>query len=632
MKINYIKLNNIGPYFGEHYLDFNTTFLNNIILIGGKNGAGKTSLLKAIKYGLFGCFSFGLKNETISYYNEIKDFINNKADNDYYIEIGFDFVENYDLNRYVIKRSWTKMLTNDINENVIVKLNNNILSKLESKEFLDKLKAITSPELINSFIFDGEKISSIVENGNINQYLKEVYNSMFNIDLIYQTSKDLESYLEKKSKENKSKNELECVTLINKINSLKSQIKVCQNDINAAINSKNNLIVLRKSNEDNYYKLGGIAKEDRENLFKKINVFESTKETMNKLSKDFIENDLSLFINLDLLQRAKIQISIEKINKYPAIIKELEELLNLDLSSLSNQVNKLIVNDLILHDVSKMEFKKLENRLNLLNSSIEEIKKYFKSRVSTFDQYKHMKRQISNNESIEELNNIINEIEKIDRAIENIDNQLLELNNHFDKLNDELELNYAIYERINEEMKKNKLFDSSFNLASDYILVCDLFSKKITERKLKEISRVAFEIFRDTIRKKEFISRLNITPDFDLQLYDVDDKKINPKILSAGETQILVSSLIWAMFKISGRREMFIFDTPLARLDTSNRLNFINNIISTISQQVVILSTDSEFIGENLKTINNKIFKKYLLNFDEKNLNSTITEDYFGGL
>ncbi|UKI50869.1 MAG: hypothetical protein L6U99_05915 [Clostridium sp.] len=101
--------------------------------------------------------------------------------------------------------------------------------------------------------------------------------------------------------------------------------------------------------------------------------------------------------------------------------------------------------------------------------------------------------------------------------------------------------------------------------------------------------------------------------------------------MSAGEMQILVSSLIWAMFRVSGRREMFIFDTPLARLDNDNRYNFIKKNISTISSQVVILSTDSEFVGENLKAIENNINKKYLLEYNVDNNATSVSEDYFGG-
>ena len=60
MKINTIKLNNIGPYKDSNIFELDSSNSNNnITLIGGKNGTGKTTLLKSIKIGLFGCFSYG---------------------------------------------------------------------------------------------------------------------------------------------------------------------------------------------------------------------------------------------------------------------------------------------------------------------------------------------------------------------------------------------------------------------------------------------------------------------------------------------------------------------------------------------------------------------------------------------
>ena len=53
MKINKIVLYNFNSYEGVNELDFSNTDQNkNIILIGGKNGAGKTSLFTAIKIAL----------------------------------------------------------------------------------------------------------------------------------------------------------------------------------------------------------------------------------------------------------------------------------------------------------------------------------------------------------------------------------------------------------------------------------------------------------------------------------------------------------------------------------------------------------------------------------------------------
>ena len=75
MKINKLTLTNIGPYVGKHCFDLSTSTNKNVVLIGGKNGSGKTTFLKSIKMGLFGCYSLGLKNETSQYWKEVEELL-----------------------------------------------------------------------------------------------------------------------------------------------------------------------------------------------------------------------------------------------------------------------------------------------------------------------------------------------------------------------------------------------------------------------------------------------------------------------------------------------------------------------------------------------------------------------------
>ena len=74
MKINKVKLYNFSSYEGDNEFDFEVTDKKkNIILIGGKNGAGKTSLFTAIKVALYGPLAYGYVGANSYYTSKIKD-------------------------------------------------------------------------------------------------------------------------------------------------------------------------------------------------------------------------------------------------------------------------------------------------------------------------------------------------------------------------------------------------------------------------------------------------------------------------------------------------------------------------------------------------------------------------------
>ena len=94
-----------------------------IIMIGGLNGAGKTSILTAIKLGQFGKASLKGSITTKSYSSYMKEQINKDSRNVNFasVAIDFDFVKQGKNYHYLIDRSW-KVNQNKLTESLSVSL------------------------------------------------------------------------------------------------------------------------------------------------------------------------------------------------------------------------------------------------------------------------------------------------------------------------------------------------------------------------------------------------------------------------------------------------------------------------------------------------------------------------------
>lgn len=101
--------------------------------------------------------------------------------------------------------------------------------------------------------------------------------------------------------------------------------------------------------------------------------------------------------------------------------------------------------------------------------------------------------------------------------------------------------------------------------------------------------------------------------------------------LSAGEKQMFAISILWGLALTSGYKLPVIIDTPMARLDSAHRTNFINRYLPNASSQVIVLSTDEEVYGQYLEDIRSYVNDSYTLIYDDMEKCSSIRPGYFGG-
>ena len=162
-------------------------------------------------------------------------------------------------------------------------------------------------------------------------------------------------------------------------------------------------------------------------------------------------------------------------------------------------------------------------------------------------------------------------------------------------------------------------------------------SEKIAEFKIAKSSanseRIANHILEATkslFRKDDLITNVELDPEtFAMTLKDSIGAEINPKRLSAGERQLLATSILWGLSQATGQTLPTVIDTPLGRLDKSHRENLIKNYFPNASRQVILLSTDEEITVEQLDKLMPSVGALYHLESTEKANETVITEGYF---
>ena len=187
MKIKRISLYNIGPYVGINTFDFSISRDKNIVLIGGKNGAGKTTFFKAIKTCLYGCKVWGYDAPGKEYFAIINGLVNFKTMYDNtssaYIELELLFDDGKQVTSYVLHREWKKVKTS-LSEYFKIKKNGELIIGAEEDDFINYLLSVIPPDMFNFYFFDGESIAEFFLGADGNKNFRNAFLKLYGLDTL----------------------------------------------------------------------------------------------------------------------------------------------------------------------------------------------------------------------------------------------------------------------------------------------------------------------------------------------------------------------------------------------------------------------------------------------------------------
>jgi len=157
------------------------------------------------------------------------------------------------------------------------------------------------------------------------------------------------------------------------------------------------------------------------------------------------------------------------------------------------------------------------------------------------------------------------------------------------------------------------------------------FKKRLQKEKVERLSNTATTCFQTLVEKNSLAKKIDINPDtLDVTIVGVDGNELLKSQLSAGEQQMFAVAIVWALALSSGYKAPVIVDTPMARLDSSHRTNFVTKYLPAASSQVMVLSTDEEIYGRYLDMVRENVVDYYTLLYREEERCTSIVQGYFG--
>ncbi len=640
MIFNSLTLENFRVFEGIHHIDLTAGKGEPIVLFGGLNGAGKTSILTAIRLALFGKSSLdGIKSKK-AYEDELRGFIHKSNDKQCdcssvrlqlsYSKLGMDY-------EYQVTRSWSGG-RDGLNEEITIKENGQILSELDNTQAQSFLNDLIPLGIADLFFFDGEKIKSMAddEDGHV---LVEALKKLVGIDLIDRAIHDTGVILRRNKKQDISKSERK------EIDDMELRLKSIENEVEQrSLEYENNYLTLKIELEATLQKAtqrldesGGTWAKGRESLVKEQNVLESQRREIGQNINEIMRGDIVFSLAPTFMEKLNKQLigdlsiiqSQEFNEQLDSKVKDIKGASSIEISKLVDQLK---------YNISR------EPKNNISSYQFHEFESTVKNSIKSKDLLKNMLHKYEVLET--EIDNLgLNisrapdeaQLEGLFKNVNEISLEIEKLNLHGASIKAKIEslLNEGI--RITHELEKsykglqgNIATKSVSNTANKVIEAMSSLSDNLIQSKVSQLESEFNKVFKRLTRKDDMayqakIDRIN----FMIDLVDKNGNKINKKLISSGEKQIYALAMLEALGKTSGKDLPFIIDTPLGRLDSNHRSKLVNNFFPVIGEQVIILSTDTEVDEQFYKDLNPFVKTAYEIKYKDGNNSSTVTEGYF---
>lgn len=655
MIINGIRLSDFGPYGGEQELNLKApqpkTKQENIFLIGGMNGAGKSSIFKAIQICLYGQAALGPIVSRRAYEEELRNLIHQGSGpiENRQASVGVDFTISIGGERadYFVKRIWNAR-TSSISETVEIKKNGLPIDGHEQRYWQDFIQHLIPQGLLNLFFFDGERINALIQSDESTQ-LAESIQALFGLNVIRQLRADLR-YIERKWADHSGRTD-EFEKLIDGNEKL---LKAKGDQLNKCLERKASLVTRqenlskrllewrRKLNQK-----GGSTGTDPEELQRKLKALAKQVEEKSGELKQLFQGALPFCFAKEYMGHALSRLSegasegssknyarqfernwigakseLSKLVKEPKSLKRFKDLL---CPSDDAQVEKgpSDLGAAARKDIQQWFQNDAQESLIEACRLVDLIEGLSREEAATRALLEVMPESSDISGEIDQVNHMSRELGAVEA-------QLLSAQEEEAALGREIGTLTRTGEGFKLQLDKESLGNQKTALTAKAILALTSFEQKLVETKIGILEKNFVACFNGLMRKGDVVSSIQIDPTtFAIKLIGATGREVQRAQLSEGEKQIFAIALLHAITRTSKCPFPIILDTPLGRLDSVHRDNIVNNYLPQASHQVLVLSTDTEIDQALFSDLKPYINKSFILHYEHQHRRTEIREGYF---
>ena len=623
-----IEMYNFGRYAGKNFFDTTVSSDRNVIIVRAMNDRGKTTLLHAIKFALYG--DSGLGEKTAS------DWINlqraSEEDGEMYVEIKFEHEhEEYKLKRSIkYKKTDKGKEINTIGNSTLDLFKDDVPIMIEDSDSNKKkwIDVILPKDASQFFFFDGEEIQRYIrhEENHVRKAIeivlgiKELLNSKQDLAEIYHRfQSEYNRNIKRQNKDEKVQTELDKTN--SGISDTDQNIEIATQTLNGALRRK-----IELENELRKYQAIKTIVEERKDAQSKLKNFE---KALSIAEKDLTANrsNLGLILSSSLLdiinqteedppsmdrwQSTTIKYMLDKHLENCVCERPInDEILNmfkskiLDVKPSKTSILKKFVNHMLIDHIPSEKQVTLNTCLETVATHNQDIDKQ-KSTIESFN------KQIRSIEGADSIKTLENKYEDVVKDIGKLELELKALNIQKEKLEKE--------KKKQEEKIEASVADEQLKAAKKRKDMCDMIMEcidqsieKFYEKRKPKLEEYISKIFSSLTNNPDLYRGLKIDRNFSMKVLRNDGTELptytyNP---SAGASQIVATSMIGGLNKFATKDAPIVIDTPMARLDPTHRKNLVN-YYSNMGKQIIILYQPSELDDDDLQSIHDHLSSEW---------------------